>query len=100
MSMWNTDPNRPVGEILDDIKAGAVRSFSPNESNISFVLAPLSALLVRLSKDAEATAVSVNARTHQLIILTRWLIVLTVVIIVLTVPLVCIEVVKYFSKLP
>jgi hypothetical protein len=85
MSAFNTDPDRSVSEILDDIRTNAAGSTSQN-NKLGFVLAPFSALLVKLSKDAEATAASVNAKTHQLIILARWLIVLTVVLIILTIP--------------
>jgi hypothetical protein len=86
MSLFNTDPDRSVNELLDDIKNNAVKSYS-QEARLGLVLAPFSALLVKLSKNAEATAASVNAKTHQLIILTRWLIGLTIVIIILTIPL-------------
>ena len=54
------------------------------KKNVGYVIQPFSALLVRLSNDAEITANAVNERTQQLIVLTRWLIVLTVIIIFLT----------------
>jgi hypothetical protein len=55
-------------------------------------LQPFSALLVRLSREAEATAVSINQKTHSLIVLTRWLIAMTIILIGLTIPLAVSEV--------
>jgi hypothetical protein len=94
--VFNTDPDWPTEKILDEIKSKA----SWAEKNVGYVLQPFSALLVRLSRDAEVTAASVNEKTQELITLTRWLIGLTVVIIFLTAPLVFIEVSKYLSELP
>jgi len=56
--MFNTDPNRRVDEILADIQRGAVSTASSGNINLlGYVLAPLAALLVKLSRDsAEATA--------------------------------------------
>jgi len=94
--VFNADPDWPTEKILDEIKSKA----SWAEKNVGYVLQPFSALLVRLSRDAEVTAAAVNKKTQQLIVLTRWLIGLTVVIIFLTAPLVLIEVSKYLSELP
>ena len=93
--MFNADPDWPTQKLLDEIKSKA----SWAEKNVGYVIQPFSALLVRLSNDAEITANAVNERTQQLIVLTRWLIVLTVIIIFLTVPLVFIECSKYLSDL-
>ena len=92
MSM--TEPDSPIEKILDDIK-GRV---SWAEKNPGYILQPFSALLVRLSRDAEVTAAAVNRKTQQLIVLTRCLIGLTLVIIFLTAPLVYVEVAKYLSE--
>lgn len=56
--MFNTDPNRRVDEILADIQRGAVSAASSGNINlVGHVLAPLAALLVKLSRDsADATA--------------------------------------------
>ena len=56
--MFNTDPNRRVDEILADIQRGAVSMASSGNINlVGHVVAPLAALLVKLSRDsAEATA--------------------------------------------
>ncbi len=55
--MFNTDPNRRVDEILADIQRGAVSTASSGNINlVGHVLAPLAALLVKLSPSADATA--------------------------------------------
>ena len=56
--MFNTDPNRRVDEILADIQRGTVSTASSGNINlVGHVVAPLAALLVKLSRDsAEATA--------------------------------------------
>jgi hypothetical protein len=95
----DTNPERPVEEILDQVRAGAALNLVPRQVALGTVVAPFSALLVRLSRDAERTASLVNKKTQQLIVLTRWLIALTVVIILLTAPLVFVEVAKYISEL-
>jgi hypothetical protein len=58
LSMFNTDPNRTVDEILADIQRGAVSAASSGNINlVGHVLAPFAALLVKLSRDStDATA--------------------------------------------
>ena len=82
--MWNTDPNRSIDEILGDIQAGSLRAFSQGSSNESFVLAPMAALLVRLSKDAEASSKRLEELTVRLYDITWFLLILTVGLFVLT----------------
>ena len=89
--MFNTDPNREVADILEDIKI-ASRTDTRVDLKIGLVVAPFSALLVKLSRDAEATAASVNGKTQTLINLTRILIALTIALIILTVPIVWVEI--------
>lgn len=91
--MW-TDPEWPTQQILDEIKAKALWA----EKNPGFVIQPFSALLVRLSRESEATAKAVNDKTSDLIKLTRVLIIMTAALIVLTVPLVIIETTKFVSE--
>lgn len=53
-AMFNTDPTRTTEVILDDIRSAS--SVSSNNKNMSFVVPPFAALLVRLSQEASATA--------------------------------------------
>jgi len=86
--MFNTDPNRSVEEILADIQQGAVSTASQSQLNlVGSVLAPFSALLVRLGRDAEKTA-------RKLLISTYILLLVTVILLLVTVVLVGIEVFK------
>ena len=54
--MLNTDPNRPIDEILAEIRTGAIQGVNQRNLGVTLVLPPLSALLVRLSRDAAETA--------------------------------------------
>src|SRR5947209_7328259 len=81
VSMWNTDPEREVKAILDDIKDGAVKSYSQN-GRIGLVLAPFAALLVRLSRDADASAARMERLTRRLYVLTIFILVLTLLLLV------------------
>ena len=89
-NLWNTNPDLSTNDILNNIKQWAVQSTAGGPS-LSYMIAPFSALLVKLSRDADATARSVNNKTQQLIVLTRWLIGLTIVLVLLTFPLVWAE---------
>jgi hypothetical protein len=89
--MMNTDPDRPVNDILDEISKACFAN-ARTELKMGLMIAPFSALLVKLSKDAETTAASVNSKTQTLIKLTRVLIVLTIALIILTIPIVWIEI--------
>jgi hypothetical protein len=71
---WNTDPNRPVSEILGDIKEAAVQW----PEHISYVLAPFAALLARLAEDDAATARNLLLATYVLLGVTVVLVALTV----------------------
>jgi hypothetical protein len=77
---WNTDPNRPVNEILDDIKVAAIQSQQGTflqPERISYVLAPFAALLARLAEDDAATARNLLRATYVLLGVTVALVVLT-----------------------
>ena len=82
--MYNVDPNRPIEEILSDIKAGAVQSFQTpmGTSNPGAVWAPFAALLVRLSRDADASARRMELLTRRLYILTILILALTALLLV------------------
>jgi hypothetical protein len=82
--MYNTDPNRPVEDILSDIKAGAVQSFqSPmGNSNPGALWAPLAALMVKLSREAEASAERMERLTRRLYVLTVLILVLTLLLLI------------------
>src|SRR5271163_3997861 len=73
-SPFNTDPNRPVKDILGEIAQGAVQQ----PERIGFMLAPFSALLVRLSQDDDATASRLLDATDILLYVTVLLTVVAV----------------------
>jgi hypothetical protein len=77
--MYNVDPDRPIDQILADIKGGALQSFqSPmGTSNPGALFAPFAALIVHLSRDVDAAAKRMER-------LTKWLVGLTVAILTLT----------------
>jgi hypothetical protein len=81
--MMNTDPNRPVQEILDEIRQATAtvvnQAHNPN-LGLAMILAPFAALLVRLGKDAAETA-DKNLRIQKRLI---WLTVAVLAVSVLT----------------
>ena len=95
--LWNTNPDLPLNEILNNIKAGASKGTVGGPS-LTYMMAPFAALLVRLSRDAEATAASVNQKTQSLISLTRWLVAMTIILILLTFPLAVSELHKLIAE--
>jgi hypothetical protein len=97
-NLWNTNPDLHLNEILNNIKTGASRGTVSGPS-ITYMMAPFAALLVRLSRDAEATAASVNQKTQSLIVMTRVLVVMTGILIVLTIPLAVIELHKFVIEI-
>jgi hypothetical protein len=92
--MFQADPEWPTEKLLDEIKSKA----SWGKEWPGAILQPMSALLVRLSREAEVTAASVNRKTQSLIILTRILVGMTAILIFLTVPLVIVETSKFFTE--
>jgi hypothetical protein len=51
-TMFNADPDRPIRQILDNIQSEAVRG--GQSGNLTYMLPAFAALLVRLSRDADA----------------------------------------------
>jgi hypothetical protein len=98
--MYNVDPNRAIEEILSDIRIGATQSFqSPmGTSNPGAMWAPFAALLVRLSRDAEATAVRMELLTRRLYILTIALLALTFLLFILTLGLFAKEAFDFYKE--
>jgi hypothetical protein len=80
---YNVDPERPVDDILADIKVGARDSFQTpmGNSDPGKLFAPFAALLVRLSRDAEATARRAEATARRLERLTIAILVFTVLLL-------------------
>lgn len=78
--VFNTDPNRPIKEILDEIGTQAPAVFDKGAGALGLVLAPFAALIAKLSMDAEVS-------TRKVIRLTWWLIALTIALSLLTIPL-------------
>jgi hypothetical protein len=81
--MLYPDPTRPTEELLKEIFNDTLTGMGSNKPGMAATA--FATLLVKLSKEAENTASSVNKKTSQLITLTKWLIGLTVALIVLTV---------------
>jgi hypothetical protein len=75
-NLWNTNPDLSTNEILNNIKQGALRSTGGGPS-ISYMLAPFSALLVKLSKDADHVAEKNLTIANRLYWLTWMLLILT-----------------------
>ena len=78
--LWNTNPDLHTNEILNNIKAGATRATGGGPS-MSYMLAPFAALLVKLSRDADATASKTLEVTNRLYWLTWALLVLTALLL-------------------
>lgn len=66
MSDFNINPNRPIEEILEDIKKGSVQTMSAQRGDfVGAILSPFAALLVRLSQDAKKSADKLEVLTAK-----------------------------------
>ncbi len=81
MSDFNTDPNRPIEEILKDIEHGAFQTKEHQANFLGAVLAPFAGLLVKLSREAQANAQKLETLTTRLFWLTLVIAFLTVVLV-------------------
>lgn len=83
MSDFNIDPNRPIEEILGDIKKASVQTMSAQRGDfVGAILSPFAALLVRLSRDAKKSADKLEILTARLYRLTIFLLILTALLFV------------------
>ena len=55
-SMYENDPERPIEELLDNIKTSSIQGSRSAQHGVSLSMFTFSALLVRLSNDASKTA--------------------------------------------
>lgn len=67
--MFDVDPTRPTDEILADLKQAVVDG-AANKLLAASALAPMGALLVRLSRDADRTAKKLLIATYVLLAVT------------------------------
>jgi len=79
----DTDLDRPIEQILDDVRSAALQNTSTTELKIGIVVIPFATLLVKLSKDAEATTQTIRRFTQWLFALTFALLFLTVALLVM-----------------
>ena len=84
MAPFDVEPDRPIEEILSQIKAGAIEGAQSQSRTSAYAIGPFSALLVRLSRDAERTARTVRRLTRAIVVLTVMLLMLTGVLVWLT----------------
>jgi len=95
--MFKGDPKQSTRELLDEIKAEAVRG--AQEGNLTYLMPALTALFVKLSdaaktraKNTEAAAErrakAAEASARELERLTRWIIGLTILLVIFALPLV------------
>jgi hypothetical protein len=82
VSEFNTDPDRSVDEILKDIEKGAFDASQRRANLLGAVLAPFAGLLVKLSREAEATSQRVEKLTKRLYSLTIFIVILTLLLFV------------------
>lgn len=78
--MFEADPNSTPEQLLDAIRLEAVKAYT--SKNISNVVPPFAALLVRLSRDAAETAEKANQQNRRLVWLTWALLVVTAALVV------------------
>ena len=97
--MFDTNPNRPVGEILDEIKTGSVGAASNTSLNlVGAILAPFAALLVNLIKESSQTAETVRDLTRNLQKLTIWILTLTGIMLALNVGMFAVALHDFLQK--
>lgn len=81
MQKLESDPEKSVEELLRAISDGAEAGLSDSIRNPNRALPPFAALLVKLSRTAEATASKVVKLTWGLLLLTLALLILTGVLV-------------------
>ena len=79
--MFNADPTKSTDELLTEIKVAAVQGY--NNANPVLSLPAFAALLVRLSRDADATAEKNLRIQRNLIRLTGFVLAISVVMLLL-----------------
>ncbi len=55
-SLYENDPERPIEELLDQIRSSCIQNTQTSPNNVAMALPTFSALLVRLSNEASKTA--------------------------------------------
>lgn len=68
--MFENDPNAPTGELLTQIKRACLQNTSGNIDQMSLIMPPMSALLVKMSEEASKTADKNIRIQNKMIILT------------------------------
>jgi hypothetical protein len=84
MSSFDLEPDQPIEELLSAIREGAREGTQSQSRTSSSQAGPLSALLLRLGRDAERTAGTIRRLTWAIVALTVVLLVLTGVLVWLT----------------
>jgi hypothetical protein len=84
MAPLDVELDQPIEDILRAIKEGALDGAQRQERTSADAIGPFSALLVRLSRDADRTTRTVRRLTWAIVALTVTLLVLTGVLVWLT----------------
>lgn len=83
--MFKVDPNRPLDQILSDIESAA--NHAANIQNPGLAFAPFSALLIKLSREANETADKNILAQERLILLTNKLLWVTAFVLAVSIAL-------------
>ncbi len=96
MKIADTNPDRPIEEILKDIEDQA--QYGTRTTVGPIVLGPMAALLVRLSRDAKETAREAAATADKTLVFTKYLFWATIILLVVTVLLFGLELMKFYES--
>jgi len=77
--VYSIDPKRPVDELLSEIQQAAIGG---TPGLMGAVLTPFATLMVKLSRDAEASAEKMERLTRRLYVLTILILALTLLLLV------------------
>ena len=80
-SMYENDPERPIKELLDNIKTSSIQGSRNAQHGVSLAMPTFSALLVRLSNDASKTADKNIKLSNQNIIMQKRLLTITYIML-------------------
>jgi hypothetical protein len=96
-SMYENDPEKPIKELLDNIKSSSIAASGNERLGVSLSMPAFSALLVRLSNEASKTADKNIKLSGQNILMQKRLLRITWVMLGINILMFAAQMVKFFG---
>ena len=91
--MYNTDLDRPIAEILNDVRNAGLTNAESASLKMGIIIIPFATLLVKLSQEADRTAQVMRT-------FTKWLLALTFALFFLTIALLAMQAYQIYQNDP